>query len=436
MNRGFRLSLLVAASLAGSVALVATSGAQPRRGAQPTAPSTPRAAAPIDITGHWVSLITDDWVYRMITPAKGDVSYVPLNAEGRRVAEAWDPARDDAAGEQCKGYAAPAIMRLPSRVEITWQDDNTLKLDIDTGMQTRLFHFNQREPQGARSWQGWSAAAWQLSGTTEQFYPGPTSLGQIKRAGSLKVDTTNLRAGYSAQERRAVQRERIHDGVLQLGRRGRRQSIPRHPDVRRGSALPHGPLRAHAAVQTRARWQQAQPSAVLRYLASSVLLATALHAVPLAAQPAEPAPRSFRIVRNDAKLDELISRDARLELIGDRFGLTEGPVWVPDDDDGYLLFSDLISNVIYRWAPGEPLSVYLDRSGLQRHGAHEGGLPDPPRPHGRAVDRAERALARPRRPPPLSRRERPHGDAARTRRHAHRRRGALRRPALQRSERS
>ncbi len=177
-------------------ALAGTADAQARRGAQPPAPATARAGAPIDITGHWVSLITDDWVYRMITPAKGDVSYVPLNAEGRRIAEAWDPARDEAAGEQCKGYAAPAIMRLPSRVEISWQDDNTLKLDIDTGMQTRVFHFDQREPQTARSWQGWSAASWQLSGTTEQFYPGPTSLGQVKRAGSLKVDTENLRAGY------------------------------------------------------------------------------------------------------------------------------------------------------------------------------------------------------------------------------------------------
>ena len=182
--------------MAASVAFAATAHAQARRAAQAAQPATGRAGAPIDITGHWVSLITDDWVYRMITPAKGDVSYVPLNAEGRRVAEAWDPARDEAAGEQCKGYAAPAIMRLPSRVEITWANDNTLKLDIDTGMQTREFHFDQREPQGARTWQGWSSASWQLSGTTEQFYPGPTSLGQIKRAGSLKVDTTNLRAGY------------------------------------------------------------------------------------------------------------------------------------------------------------------------------------------------------------------------------------------------
>jgi hypothetical protein len=196
MNRALRFSLVFSLGLAASAAFVAAAGAQPRRAAPAAAPATPRAAAPFDITGHWVSLITDDWVYRMITPAKGDVSYVPLNAEGRRLAEAWDPARDEAAGEQCKGYSAPAIMRLPSRVEISWQDDSTLKLDIDTGMQTRVFRFGQTEPQGARSWQGWSTASWQLSGTTEQFYPGPTSLGQIKRAGSLKVDTTNLRAGY------------------------------------------------------------------------------------------------------------------------------------------------------------------------------------------------------------------------------------------------
>jgi hypothetical protein len=196
MNRALRLSFACGFGFIASTLLLGAADAQPRRPAPATPPATAKAAAPIDITGHWVSLITDDWVYRMITPAKGDVSYVPLNPEGRRVADAWDPARDQAAGEQCKGYAAPAIMRLPSRVEISWQDDNTLKLDVDTGMQTRLFHFGQAEAQGARSWQGWSAASWQLSGTTEQFYPGPTSLGQIKRAGSLKVDTTNLRAGY------------------------------------------------------------------------------------------------------------------------------------------------------------------------------------------------------------------------------------------------
>ena len=196
MSRVSRLVIALGATLAASAAWVEIAGAQARRAPEASAPATARASAPMDITGHWVALITDDWVYRMITPAKGDVSYIPLNAEGRRIAEAWDPARDQAAGEECKGYAAPAIMRLPSRVHITWQDDNTLKLDIDTGMQTRVFHFGQREPQGTRSWQGWSSASWQFSGTTEQFYPGPTSLGQVKRAGSLRVDTNNLRAGY------------------------------------------------------------------------------------------------------------------------------------------------------------------------------------------------------------------------------------------------
>jgi hypothetical protein len=176
---------------------VTDAAAQGRRSPPAAEPTTARAGAPIDITGHWVSLITDDWVYRMITPAKGDYSYVPLNAEGRRVADTWDPARDTAAGEECKAYAAPAIMRLPSRVQISWQDDNTLKLDIDTGMQTRLFHFGPQEPQGARSWQGWSFADWEISGGADAIFTGaPTSLGQIKRVGSLRVDTSNLRAGY------------------------------------------------------------------------------------------------------------------------------------------------------------------------------------------------------------------------------------------------
>lgn len=79
--------------------------------------------------------------------------------------------------------------------------------------------------------------------------------------------------------------------------------------------------------------------------------------------PAVPPPRPFRIVRLDAALDAVISSDATLELLGERFGLTEGPVWVPDDDDGFLLFSDLISNVIYRWNEGEPVTVYLEQSG-------------------------------------------------------------------------
>src|SRR5262245_52655914 len=100
MIRVLRLFVACGLCVVASTAFVATADAQARRTAPAAAPATAKAAAPIDITGHWVSLITDDWVYRMITPAKGDVSYVPLNAEGRRMADAWDPERDEAAGEQ------------------------------------------------------------------------------------------------------------------------------------------------------------------------------------------------------------------------------------------------------------------------------------------------------------------------------------------------
>lgn len=100
----------------------------------------------------------------------------------------------------------------------------------------------------------------------------------------------------------------------------------------------------------------------------STMFAAALGVVLLAMPPAESQPpaqmsRPFRILTEDPGLDRLIVPDAELELVGDRFGLTEGPVWMPDEGEGLLLFSDLISNVIYRWAPGEPITVYLEQRG-------------------------------------------------------------------------
>src|SRR5262249_3704794 len=92
--------------------------AQPDRG-----PQTARSSAPSDLTGYWVSVVTEDWRFRMMTPARGDYPSIPLTAEGRKAADAWDPAKDDAAGEACKGYGVGNIMRLPGRFHITWQDD-------------------------------------------------------------------------------------------------------------------------------------------------------------------------------------------------------------------------------------------------------------------------------------------------------------------------
>src|SRR5687768_5327095 len=128
--------------LAAAVCVVGWSvGIHAQRGAGGGPPVSPRQAAPIDLTGYWVSVIIEDWEYRMVTPNKGVFDAVPLNAEGLRIGKAWDPARDEAAGEQCKAYGAVAIMRMPGRLHTTWQDDNTLKIETDAGTQTRLLRF-------------------------------------------------------------------------------------------------------------------------------------------------------------------------------------------------------------------------------------------------------------------------------------------------------
>ena len=167
------------------------------RGA-PQPPATPRAAARIDITGYWVSLVTEDWRYRQFTPPKGDYESVPLNPAGRMAADAWDPAKDEAAGDQCKAYGAAGLMRMPTRLHITWQDDRTLKLETDAGTQTRIFHFESAQAAGG-DWQGVSVASWEYPrppvyssfGGLDFGFPPPPAPG-----GSLKVTTTKLRPGY------------------------------------------------------------------------------------------------------------------------------------------------------------------------------------------------------------------------------------------------
>jgi hypothetical protein len=167
--------------------------AQRGRGGPAGPAPTPQAAAAIDVTGYWVSVVSEDWRYRMVTPPKGDHPSVPLNAEGVRVADAWDPERDDAAGEQCKAYGAAGVMRLPGRLHITWEDANTLRVDTDAGTQTRLLRFGAAPPQsGEPNWQGYSAAQWEPAGRGR----GMRGRGAPPRGGDLKVVTTRMRPGY------------------------------------------------------------------------------------------------------------------------------------------------------------------------------------------------------------------------------------------------
>jgi hypothetical protein len=204
------------------------------RGGRSGPPPTAKVAAPFDLAGYWTAVITEDWHVRMLTAPKGDFGSgaagavaipgtgpvglgpnpsdqgnIPYKVKGAQEAMKWDPAKDEAEGNQCKAYGAPGIMRQPTHLHITWQDENTLKLETDYGTQTRLFHFIPPPPAGQMnfvngtylppeapkleppagfeaSWQGYSNAMWTALGGQPNF----------ERSGNLKVVTSRLKAGY------------------------------------------------------------------------------------------------------------------------------------------------------------------------------------------------------------------------------------------------
>jgi hypothetical protein len=178
---GVLAALVVAA--AGTAPAAQRGGPAP----QPQPPASPKASAPIDLTGYWVSVVSEDWRWRMLTPPKGDVSSIPVNEAGRKAAEAWDPARDGS----CEAYGAAAIMRMPGRLRISWENDSTLKIETDAGRQTRLLHFDASRPApAARTLQGHSIAEWERPPAPAR---GPAS--PIRWA-PLRVVTRTLRAGW------------------------------------------------------------------------------------------------------------------------------------------------------------------------------------------------------------------------------------------------
>lgn len=142
----------------------------------PEPPGTPKQKQRLDITGWWVSVIHEDWRFRMVTAPKGDTVNIPLNPAGKKIADSWDAAKDEAAADKCKAYGAPNLMRVPSRFHITWQDDATLKIESDAGRQTRLLLFMAPKVPPPPSRQGLSIARWQgrasLAVETSRLMPG------------------------------------------------------------------------------------------------------------------------------------------------------------------------------------------------------------------------------------------------------------------------
>jgi hypothetical protein len=187
-----RATAFVAALLAATL-LAAPMAAQPPAAA-PRPPASPREAAPIDLTGQWVAIVNEDWRWRMVTPPKGDYASVPLNDEGRRVADQWDPSQDGA----CEAYGAAALLRMPTRLRIRWDGDARLVLETDAGRQMRNLDFGAPAAAAAPSLQGQSTARW-VTPPRPAGGPGLAGAGgggPARSGGYLEVKTTNLTPGW------------------------------------------------------------------------------------------------------------------------------------------------------------------------------------------------------------------------------------------------
>ena len=158
--------------------------------------ATPQAAAPVDFAGYWVSMVTEDWRFRMMTAPVGDAASVPISDECERVAAMWDPAADIEAGEECRAYGAAGIMRMPTRLRISWEDATTLMIETDAGEQVRRLHFEGEMPAGMEpDWQGYSSARWEgFQEGQGQAVGGRGGGGGL--SGALVAATSHLRPGY------------------------------------------------------------------------------------------------------------------------------------------------------------------------------------------------------------------------------------------------
>ena len=145
--------------------------------------------AAIDITGNWVSLVTEDWRFRMVVAPAGDYEGIGLTPRGREIADAWDPDVDLASGNACKAYGAGGLMRIPTRLNIHWASDNVLQIDTDAGMQTWLLKFGPaQDNEGTGTLQGVTRASWQIE--REGGFGGAVT------GGSINAVTTEMSPGY------------------------------------------------------------------------------------------------------------------------------------------------------------------------------------------------------------------------------------------------
>ena len=177
---------MAAASLLGGTAHLR---AQRGHAAEPLAPVTARALAPVDLTGVWVSVVTEDWRAQVEPEGKSLHPAIPLSPAGLSRVNARNPMKDETAAEACRGYGAPGVMRAPGRIRINWDSDNTLRIDTEAGTQTRLLRFAPAAATAEPTWQGESRAEWQTSRERR-------TAGSASPSGTLKAITHHLKPGY------------------------------------------------------------------------------------------------------------------------------------------------------------------------------------------------------------------------------------------------
>ena len=203
-------SLVAAAVAVGLSGLLQAQAPTAPAGVQ--SPATPQSIAPINLTGTWVSVVSEDWRWRMMTPAKGDYASVPLTDAGRKAADSWDYQASMAPENACKPFGVGNIMRMPGRLRISWQNPSTMKLEFDAGTQTRLLNFVAGTAPAEPTWQGYSVAAWEIAGQQVEVdrngipvAPAPAggrgrggrgAAAQPPRGGALRVTTTAFKPGF------------------------------------------------------------------------------------------------------------------------------------------------------------------------------------------------------------------------------------------------
>ncbi|MDG2090564.1 MAG: hypothetical protein P8J61_05565 [Gammaproteobacteria bacterium] len=160
--------------------------------------------APIDLTGYWVSVVSEDWYLRMITPPVGNFDGLPLTTRAQEAASTADLGQLERNGQACLAYGAARILREPGRLRISWEDGDTLRIDTDAGEQTRFLNFvNNSSNDDAPSLQGNSKAEWQYAGgfdperaliNPDQFESRTTVRQPLREpaGGKLFVETNNL----------------------------------------------------------------------------------------------------------------------------------------------------------------------------------------------------------------------------------------------------